>query len=87
MKYWDRVKVTSWFYEGMEGTVIDYMRWTTGWIEKPYDLKEWEWHNEFWSALSKNQKAYKILDEKRNIILRYREDSDYIPESSLELIK
>ena len=21
MKYWDRVKVTSWFYEGMEGTV------------------------------------------------------------------
>ncbi len=21
MKYWDRVKVTSWFYEGMEGIV------------------------------------------------------------------
>lgn len=21
MKYWSRVKVTSWFYEGMEGTV------------------------------------------------------------------
>lgn len=22
MKYWDRVRVTSWFYEGMEGTAI-----------------------------------------------------------------
>ena len=22
MKYWDRVRVTSWFYEGMEGEIL-----------------------------------------------------------------
>ena len=22
MRYWDRVRVTSWFYEGMEGTLM-----------------------------------------------------------------
>ncbi len=26
MKYWDRVRITSWFYEGMEGTAIRFQR-------------------------------------------------------------
>ena len=34
MKYWDRVKVTSWFYEGIEFTIIGRSYWTNSWVER-----------------------------------------------------
>ena len=27
MHYWQKVRVTSWFYEGMEGTIQEYYNW------------------------------------------------------------
>ncbi len=40
MKYWSRVKVTSWFYEWMEGTVVNEI---TEWGKATwmYQVKFW----------------------------------------------
>ncbi len=32
MKYWQKVRVTSWFYEGMEAVIIAQWIWNFDWI-------------------------------------------------------
>lgn len=77
MKYWQKVKITSWFYEGMEWTVI---RENIS-MELPYTTAQ----------------AYQTLEVKypekklsyKCLLNNWLEEieSDYIPESSLEIIK
>ena len=87
MRYWDRVRVTSWFYEGMEFTVIDYLRWEQAnenydYVEVPYDMKKPHW----WiMPLLPEQKKYKLYDEKLERELKWPEDGWFL-ESNLEII-
>lgn len=65
MKYWDKVKVTSWFYKKQKWSIKamnDWFIWTLAWM-RLY-----------------SEKSYKIQLEDWFI-------TDFIPESSLELIK
>ncbi len=87
-KYWSRVRVTSWFYEGMEGILIDYMRWRQPnekyeMVEVSYDMTESDW---FIIPLMPEQKKYKIYDAKLNIEIQWPDDWWFL-ESSLELTK
>lgn len=77
LKYWQKVKITSWFYEGMEGTVIR-------------ENISMEYPNTVWQAMQTLQVQYpeKKVSYKCRIwtwIVDF--ESDFIPESSLELIK
>lgn len=82
MKYWQKVKIKSWFYEWVEAVVLDYARILVWWEEIQYDLG-----NQLqYFSLTSEQKSYKLIDEKRNIILRYKYDTEYFPESILEII-
>lgn len=58
MHYWDRVKVTSWFYEGMEGRIQDYYNWNC-W------LFEWEPVNHYttYTLVLKDWYITKWIDE------------------------
>ena len=76
-KYWSRVRVTSWFYEGMEGTVIR-------------ENISMEYPNTVWQSIQTLEVKYPVKKVSYKCLLKNWLDdfeSDYIPESSLELIK
>lgn len=88
MRYWDKVKVTSWFCEGNEFFIVDYMRWQQpnknyDYVEVPYDMKESDW---YLIPLSEKQKKYKLYDPILKIEVRWP-DEWWFPESNLEIIK
>lgn len=77
MKYWQKVKVTSWFYEGMEGTVIR----ESIIMESPY-LTAQSFQTMEVKYPTKKVSYKCILNKWIELI-----ESDFIPESSLELTK
>ena len=79
MKYWQKIRVTSWFYEGMEGLVI---RESIS-MEYPNTVSQSMQTLEVKYPEKKVSYKCKLRIEIEPGVL----ESDFIPESSLELIK
>lgn len=88
MKYWDKVKVTSWFYEWQEFIIVNYCRWrqtndTYKMCEVSYNMNIPTW---WLIPLLPEQKMYELYDEKLWRIIKWPDDWWFL-ESNLELTK
>lgn len=60
MKYWQKVRVKSWFYEGMEGIVINKLLWF-------YQIRYGKWDREPYGEVMKREFLTTFLIKKSDL--------------------